>query len=70
MEHCQVCGRPLTRDEVAVTKKLVNRGSTTFSCIACLARHFEVSESDITERIAYFRASGCTLFAAPEVPQP
>lgn len=62
MEHCKDCGKALTRDEVAVTKKLVNRGATSFSCVGCLARYFEVTEDDITERIAYFRASGCTLF--------
>lgn len=70
MEFCQVCGKALSRDEVAVTKKLVNRGATSFSCTGCLARHFEVTENDIIERIAYFRASGCTLFEEPEAPQP
>lgn len=66
MEHCKDCGKALTRDEVAVTKKLVNRGATSFSCISCLARYFEVTEDDISERIAYFRASGCTLFEPPD----
>ena len=66
MEYCTQCGKALTQDEVAVTKKLVNRGATSFQCISCLARHFEVAEDDITERIAYFKASGCTLFEAPE----
>ncbi len=62
-ERCAVCGRPLSRDEVAVTKKLINRGATSFLCVACLAGHFEVRPEDILERIAHFRATGCTLFA-------
>ena len=63
---CDRCGRPLHPDEIAVTKKLVNRGATRFLCVACLARRFEVSPEEIRERIAYFRATGCTLFAPGE----
>ncbi len=62
MEHCAACGRPLSRDEVAVTKKLVNRGATAFFCVDCLARRFEVQPEDIEERIRHFRQMGCTLF--------
>ena len=59
---CRRCGRKLTGDEVAVTKKLMNRGATEFYCVDCLAAYFEVSPDAIRERIAYFRATGCTLF--------
>lgn len=61
-ERCCACGRPLTADEVAVTKKLVNRGAREFLCVPCLAARFEVTEACITERIAHFKAMGCTLF--------
>ncbi len=60
---CVSCGRPLTADEVAVTKKLVNRGAVSFYCVNCLAVRFSVTPEDIRERIAYFRSSGCTLFS-------
>lgn len=59
---CRTCGAPLSADEVAVTKKLINRGAAEFMCVPCLAKWFEVTEADIRERIEYFRASGCTLF--------
>ena len=62
-EVCVSCGRPLTRDEIAVTKKLINRGAAKFYCISCLAAYFEVREEDIMERIRYFKQTGCTLFA-------
>lgn len=63
MNHlCKACGRPLTSDEIAVTKKLINRGAAEFMCVTCLARHFEVTEADIEERIRHFRHMGCTLF--------
>ena len=60
---CRQCGRLLTRDEIAVTKKLINRGATEFCCTDCLAAWFEVRPEDIRERIAYFRSIGCTLFS-------
>ncbi|MBO2516513.1 MAG: hypothetical protein CW338_04435 [Clostridiales bacterium] len=60
--RCRTCGAPLSADEIAVTKKLINRGATEYMCVSCLARWFEVKEDDIRERIEYFRASGCTLF--------
>lgn len=65
-EACQTCGAALTRDEIAVTRKLINRGATTFHCTACLAKRFEVQPEDIRERIAYFRQTGCTLFDPEE----
>ena len=67
-DRCAACGRPLSRDEIAVTKKLISRGATSFLCVACLADHFEVKPRDILERIDYFRATGCTLFThAPDL---
>lgn len=60
--RCRQCGRPLTKDEEAVTKKLINRGAKEFLCVACLAEHFDVRPEDIRERIAYFRSTGCVLF--------
>ena len=65
-EHCLACGRLLTADEIAVTKKLINRGAARFYCVDCLAAYFEVSPADIRERIAYFRQMGCTLFVQSE----
>ena len=61
---CCQCGRAVTGDEIAVTKKLVNRGAVDFYCVPCLAAYFEVTPDVIEERIAYFRASGCTLFSS------
>ena len=66
MNLCKSCGRALTKDEIAVTKKLVNRGAREFYCVSCLARRFEVTEADIEERIAYFKRTGCTLFTVKQ----
>ena len=61
---CKTCGAQLCRDEVAVTKKLINRGASEFMCISCLAAYYGVAESAVQERIDYFRKQGCTLFDA------
>ena len=61
---CCQCGRPVSPDEVAITKKLINRGTASYFCIPCLAAYFNVGTDVIVERIAYFRAMGCTLFSA------
>ena len=59
---CFSCACPLSRDEIALTKKLINRGATRFFCLSCLALRFEVGEDVLREKIAEFRAMGCTLF--------
>lgn len=63
--YCRKCGKELTPDEVAITRKLVNRGTKTYYCIGCLADAFEVTEEDIREKIQYFKKMGCTLFVRP-----
>ena len=61
-DYCMVCKRELERDEIALHKKLVNRGAHEFMCIACLGKHFDVSEERLREKIQHFKDSGCTLF--------
>ena len=62
MEKCTSCGRNLTPDEIAITKKLINRGAVSFFCVDCLAKHFDVTPEEIQSRIQYFKENGCTLF--------
>ncbi|MDY4517881.1 MAG: hypothetical protein SPE01_04535 [Candidatus Spyradocola sp.] len=62
MLTCITCGRPLEKDEVALTKKLINRGATQYLCIDCLAKKFEVTREDLEKKIEEFRQMGCTLF--------
>ena len=62
MQKCALCGRPLEKDEISLTKKLVNRGAESFLCLSCLAEKFGVSEELLREKIVQFRQMGCTLF--------
>ncbi len=59
---CIGCGLPVTRDEAAVTQKLIGRGVIGFYCTDCLAAHFRVEPEVIRGKIVQFREMGCTLF--------
>ena len=57
------CGRDLTSDEVGLHKKMINRGSTEFMCLSCLAAFYHCEEALLLRKMEQFRAQGCTLFA-------
>ena len=61
-DACIRCGAPLSRDEIGLTKKLINRGCTEFLCYACLAKHFQVTTDELHHKVQEFREMGCTLF--------
>ncbi len=63
--RCRVCGAPLSRDEIGLTKKTISRGASEYFCLACLADHFQVSQQQLREKIVQFREMGCLLFAPP-----
>lgn len=62
MDVCEKCGASLSRDEIGLHKKLVNRGSTSFCCIHCLSAMFRIPETELRDMIERFRDQGCTLF--------
>ncbi len=64
MSNCIKCGKEnLEPDEIAIYKKMINRGATEFMCIDCLADYYRVSRKAIEEKIRFYRESGtCVLF--------
>lgn len=62
MSECIRCGKKLSKDDIGLHKKLVNRGDEKFMCKSCLASHFEITEEQCDELIEKFRKNGCTLF--------
>ena len=52
----------VTADEKAVYLKMVNRQATSFLCISCLAKYFDVDEALIYKKIEQFKEVGCMLF--------
>ena len=60
--NCIECGAELSKDEIALHKKLINRGASEHLCINCLAKRLDVTVALLEEKIKQFRAEGCTLF--------
>lgn len=63
IKACYVCGKkPLSRDEIGLTKKLIDKSSKTFYCLDCLADYLEVTTEELKNKIEEFKEEGCTLF--------
>lgn len=62
MTDCIQCGKRLTSDEIALYKKIVNRGADEYMCINCCAEYFNVTVELLEEKIEQFKKSGCQLF--------
>lgn len=62
MSTCKKCGKELGGNDIGLTKKLINRGSTEFLCIDCIAEKFDCTKELLEEKIRQFKESGCTLF--------
>ena len=62
-KKCYVCGKaPLSKDEIGLTKKLIDKKSTVFYCLPCLAEYLEVAEEELIAKIEEFKAERCVLF--------
>ena len=62
-KKCYVCGKtPLTKDEIGLTKKIIDKKATAFYCLACMAEYLEVTEEELLAKIEEFKNEGCTLF--------
>lgn len=62
-KKCYVCGKaPLTKNEIGLTKKLIDKKANSFYCIDCLAEYLEVTTEELEAKIEEFKEEGCTLF--------
>ena len=59
---CIDCGKSLSKDEVALSQKMLGRKITGFYCIDCLAEYLECDCDDLEVKIQEFKEQGCTLF--------
>jgi len=59
---CIECSKTLTKDEVALSQKMLGRDINDFYCIECLAEHLECDRDDLEVKIQEFKEQGCTLF--------
>lgn len=59
---CCDCRRPLKKDEIALSKKLIDLDTEEFYCLPCMAVFFGCEEEDLKIKIKEFKEQGCTLF--------
>lgn len=63
MAQCYVCGKEnLSKNEIGLVKKMIDKKTTKFYCLSCLAEYFEVTEDELVAKIEEFIEEGCTLF--------
>ena len=63
LKKCYVCGKtPLSKDEVGLTKKIIDKKAVMFYCLPCLAEYLEVTEEELSAKIEEFKSEGCKLF--------
>ncbi len=59
---CIDCGKILSKDEIALNKKLIAKNVTEFQCLSCMSESLGCSVEDLEIKIAEFKEQGCTLF--------
>ena len=59
---CINCGKNLSKDEVALTQKMLGLDISEFYCIGCLAEYLECDRDDLDVKIQEFKEQDCTLF--------
>lgn len=59
---CCECGKALTKDEIALTKKLTDVDTEEFYCLTCFAEYLGCETEDLKVKISEFKEQGCTLF--------
>lgn len=59
---CKYCRKELSKDEIALSKKILGRNIESDLCISCLADYVGCEEDDLLVKIEEFREQGCVLF--------
>ncbi len=60
--RCIDCDKDLSKDEVALSQKMLGREIKDFYCIKCLADYLDCFQDDLEVKIQEFKEQGCTLF--------
>ena len=61
--NCYICGEEaLSKNEIGLTRKLLNKDSKRFYCLDCLAECLEVDTEFLLAKVEEFKEQGCKLF--------
>jgi predicted nucleic-acid-binding Zn-ribbon protein len=62
-KNCYICGKEsLSKNEIGLTKKLLDMGSKRFYCLDCLAKYLEVDTEFLIAKLEEFKEQGCKIF--------
>lgn len=62
-KNCYFCGKEnLSRHEIGLTKKLLDKDTQRFYCLDCLAEYLEVDTEFLLAKVEEFKEQGCKLF--------
>ena len=60
---CAFCDKEnLSKDEIGLTKKLIDKNPSKYYCIDCMAEYLGVTAEELYDKIEEFKEEGCTLF--------
>jgi len=60
---CYVCGKEnLNKNEIGLTKKLLDKNTKCFYCLDCLSEYLEVDTEFLLVKVEEFKKQGCILF--------
>ena len=63
IKNCYVCNKErLNKNEIGLTKKLLDMNTKRFFCIDCLAEFLDVDTEFLLVKIEEFKEQGCKLF--------
>jgi len=62
-KQCDICSNILSKDEIGLSKKLLEESYYTFLCMECLAEYMDVSIDEVKYLVERFKEEGCALFA-------
>lgn len=60
--RCIQCGKILSKDEVALCKKMLGKNTKQFLCLDCLSVFLNTDSEILLQKIEQFKEEGCTLF--------
>lgn len=62
VKTCADCGKALSKDEIALSRKLIDPDTPELYCLDCMADNFGCDVDDLKIKIQEFKEQGCTLF--------